>query len=131
MLTQLAGSLALGWTTGAVLDEGGWVATIVGAGVTHLPVLIFFLGLAVALHGLWPKGRGLAWVVFGVAALVAYMGPGIDLPQRLIDASPFAAVGAVPATEAEVTAIVVLTVLGAALLVAGFVGFRRRDVPRG
>ena len=131
VLTQLAGSLALGWTTGAVLDEGGWVATIVGAGVAHLPVLIFFVGLAVALHGLWPKGRGLAWVVFGVAALVAYMGPGIDLPQRLIDASPFAAVGAVPAAEADVTAIVVLTVLGAALLVAGFVGFRRRDVPRG
>ena len=42
-----------------------------------------------------------------------------------------AAVGAVPAVEADVTAAVVLTVLGLALLVAGFVGFRRRDVPRG
>ena len=131
VLAQLAGSLALGWTTGAVLGEGGWVAKILGAGLAHLPVLLLFLGLSVALHGLWPKGRGLAWVVLGVAAVVAWMGPGVDLPQRVVDASPFAAVGAVPAVDADVTAVVVLTVLGLGLLVAGVLGFRHRDVPRG
>ena len=131
VMTQLLGSLVLGWTTGAVLDEGGWVGKLLGAGVAQLPVVVFFIGLCVALLGLWPKGRPLAWVVFGLAAVIAWMGPGMDLPQGVIDASPFAAVGAVPAVEADVTAAVVLTVLGLALLVAGFVGFRRRDVPRG
>jgi ABC-2 type transport system permease protein len=94
-------------------------------------VLLLFLGLAVALIGLWPKGRSIAWVVFGLSALIGYMGPGINLPDWLVDASPFAAVGPVPAEDVVVLAVVLLTVVGLALLVAGFVGFGRRDVPRG
>ena len=131
VLIQLIGSLTLGASTAAALGESRWTGDLLRAGVAHLPVLLLFLGLTVALLGLWPKGRMLAWVVFGLAAVVSYMGPGIDLPQWLIDISPFTAVGSPPAEDVDLVAVAVLAGVGLALLVAGFVGFRRRDVPRG
>lgn len=129
-LVLLVGALVLGWSTAAVLEEPDWTGRIVGAALVHLPVQLFFLGLCVALFGLLPRWRALGWVVFAVAAVVAYMGPGMDLPSWAVEAAPFAAVGAVPAADQDTTGVVVLTVLGLVLLVAGVVGFRRRDVPR-
>lgn len=126
----LAGAVVLGWTTGLSLGESGWTAKILGAGAAYLGTLLFFLGLVVAIFGLVPRWRPLGWVVFGLSALVAYMGPALDLPEGLVSATPFAAMGSVPAEGVDTTGVVALAVVGLVLLVGGVVGFRRRDVPQ-
>lgn len=68
--------------------------------------------------------------MLAAAAVLAYLGPGFDLPEVLLDASPFLAVGRdVVGEGASTTGVAVLVGLGVVLAAAGFVGFRRRDVP--
>lgn len=130
VLALLLGGLVLGLTTSASLADDAWTARLLGASVPHLSSTLFFLGLAVALFGLAPRWRSLAWVVFGAGALLAWMGPALDLPTWLVEASPFAAVGILPAEDVDLAGVAVLVGLGLVLLVAGVVGFRRRDVPQ-
>jgi polyether ionophore transport system permease protein len=46
----------------------------------------------------------------------------------VIDASPFAHVGTVPATDPDWAGLAVLTAIAAALFAAGELGFRHRDL---
>nr|WP_134773077.1 ABC transporter permease subunit [Ornithinimicrobium flavum] len=132
LLVGVAGAAALGATTAAALGEPAWVGDVLrGAGAQVAPVL-FFAGVSVALLGWRPRWHAAAWGVLAVAAVLAYLGPGLDLPELLLDASPFLAVGRdVVGQGASVTGVAVLVVLGVVLAVGGFVGFRRRDVPVG
>ena len=123
------GALTLAVSTAASLQDGSWIATITGAAAAHLPVPLLLAGLSVALFGWWPRAQALTWAVFGVAAVTAYMGPGLDLPQVLIDWSPFGLVGSVPAADLDVTGALVAGLGGLALLAVGVVGFARRDIP--
>ena len=124
------GALALGASAAAALEDGSWLGDVVGAGTAQLPAVLVFLGLGVALFGWLPRAQALGWAAFAVAAVLAYLGPGLDLPSWLLDLTPFLTVGRDVVGEGPQPAgLVVLTVLGLGLLVAGFAGLRRRDVP--
>ncbi|HKJ12790.1 MAG TPA: hypothetical protein VJ976_10445 [Ornithinimicrobium sp.] len=126
-----AGALALGWSSAASTGEQEWVGEILVGALAFLPAAVVFLALTVVLVGLAPRLRGLAWLAFGAAAVLAYLGPGFDLPTWLVDGSPFQAVGTdVVSDGMDVTGGVVLLALTGAGLAAGFVGFRARDIPR-
>jgi ABC-2 type transport system permease protein len=58
-------------------------------------------------------------------------GPALDWPAWLTDVSPLAWVPAVPVESWAVAPAAALTAVAAGLLVAGFGGFRRRDVVTG
>lgn len=130
LVVGLVGAVALGVTTAASLGDDAWVGDILAGSVAHGAAVLLFAGLAVALLGWRPRWHGLAWAALAAGALLAYLGPGFDLPDPLLDASPFLAVGRdVVGEGASTTGVVVLLVISALLTVAGFVGFRRRDVP--
>ena len=130
-VTHAVGGLALAVSTAASMGDTEWYRPVARAVAAQVAPSLLMVALAVALFGVLPRWRALAWVVFGVSAVLAYLGPGLQLPQRLLDAVPFLAVGQVPAEAAEGTAVALLLVLTGLLLAAGFVGLRRRDVPRG
>lgn len=124
------GALALAGTTAAALADDSWLGDVLTGAAAYLPVVGLFVGLTVALFGWLPRGYALAWAVFALAAILAYLGPGLDLPEALLDATPFLAVGQdVIGGDVSSTGVAVLASLGALLTVAGFVGLRRRDVP--
>ncbi len=129
LLVGTFGALALALSTAAALDDGSWVGTLSSAGATHLPVSLLFAGLSVALFGWLPRAQPAVWAVFAVAAVVAYMGPGLDLPTWLVEWSPFGLVGNVPADDVDATGSLVAGLGGLALLGLGVLGFIRRDVP--
>ncbi|GAB3261916.1 multidrug efflux ABC transporter permease [Alteromonas gracilis] len=131
LVVGLAGALAFGASTAASLDDSSWVGRSLVAAAAYVPVALLFLGLAGALVGALPRAWPLAWTVFGAAAFLGYLGPGLDLPAWLVDHSPFLAVGeALFVDGADVAGLVSLTLLAALLLAVAFIGFRRRDVPR-
>ena len=129
LLVGVAGALALAVSTAAALDDSSWVATLLAAGAAHLPVALLLAGLSVALFGWAPRAQPAVWAVFAVAAVLAYMGPGLDLPTWLVEWSPFGLVGTVPAEDVDVTGSLLAGVGGLCLLGLGVLGFTRRDIP--
>lgn len=126
----VVGALSLGGSAAASLGDSSWTGEIVSGAAGFAPAVVFFLGLVVALIGRLPRGYAVGWAVFALAALLAYLGPGFDLPEWLLDATPFLAIGTnVVGDGPEATGMVVLVALGLVLLAAGVAGFRRRDIP--
>ena len=65
----------------------------------------------------------------GWAVLTGMFGALLRLPDPALWLSPLSWVPKVPAADLDVVPLLVLTVVGAGLVVTGAVGYRRRDVP--
>lgn len=131
LVVGAVGALSLAAATAASTGDDAWFGEILRGAVRYLPAALVFLALTAAAFGLMGRARGLAWTLFGIAAVVAYLGPGFDLPRWVVRASPFQSAGAdLISAGADRTAIGTLLGVAAVLVIAGLVGFRRRDIPR-
>lgn len=119
-------ALATAWSVGSTAEFGATVR----AGVAYLPAELVLGGLALALYGLWPRGVGLGWAAYAVATFIAFLGPGLKLAQWVLDLAPTTHVGNPPVGAADPGGLIALALVAVALILAGFVAFRRRDVPR-
>jgi ABC-2 type transport system permease protein len=127
VLSAVVFALTTAWSTG----DSGYIGTLLGAGLAYLPAVLVLGGLAVALFGLLPRMYPVAWAAFGGTAFVAFLGKGLQLPQWILDLAPTTHVGNPPAGDVDTSALVVLGLVAAVLVVIGFLGFRRRFVPQG
>ena len=98
---------------------------IIRAGRTALWVLA---GLVTALFGLAPRAVTAAWAVLGLCLVAGILGDILDLPNWLLDLSPFQHLPQLPAHHPTATSPAVLTGIAAALTAVGLAAFRRRDV---
>ena len=121
VLLGLSNGMRAGGVSGSVGD-------MVVASLAQLPAVWVIIGLAVTLFGLAPKLSTAAWAIAGLALLLSLFGPVLDLPQVLLDVSPFSHVPKLPAAEFAATPLVWLTGVAVVALVAGLMGWRRRDV---
>ncbi|MDS1269882.1 anibiotic ABC transporter efflux pump [Lipingzhangella sp. LS1_29] len=104
------------------------IPRLVGAQMVHLPALAVLVGLATFLYGWWPRLSPLVWAVLGYSFLVWMFGPLLDLPQWMMDASPFLHVAELPHQDLEWAPVLALSGLALALVAGGLFGFRRRDI---
>ena len=109
-------------------DDAGELTRLLGAQLASLPAVWIVAGLAIALFGLVPRATSLAWVALGGCFFIGILGPLLQLPDWTMDLSPFTHVPEVPARDLTAEPLIRLTVIAAALIAAGLVGFRRRDV---
>ncbi|MER5264484.1 ABC transporter permease [Actinosynnema sp. NPDC002837] len=124
-----AAGLGAGLVHGArVGDVGGQVVRLVGAALTHVPAVWVVAGLALALFALAPKLASASWAVIVVFLVLGQLGPLLQLDQWAMDLSPFTHIPKVPGADVTATPLLWLTLVAAALVAVGFVGFRRRDV---
>ncbi|NJP34407.1 ABC transporter permease [Micromonospora thermarum] len=143
LLTQISGAvlgavalmLLAGVSTGlgyglVAGDALGHALELGGAAVLRLPALLVVAGVVTALFGLAPRWSvALSWAVLMVFLLLGQLGAVLDLPQAVLNLSPYTHVPSVPAVDPAVLPLVLLTGVGAVLLAAGLAGFRHRDVP--
>ncbi|MGN7247351.1 ABC transporter permease [Janibacter anophelis] len=129
LVLAAVGALALAISTASALDDSSWIGTILAAGAAHLPVALLFAGASLALFGWVPRAQVAVWGIFAATAVIGYMGPGLDLPQWLVEWAPFGLVGNVPAEDVDATGSLVAAGGGLALAALGVLGFARRDVP--
>jgi ABC-2 type transport system permease protein len=99
------------------------------AAVLRLPAVWVLAGIALAAFGLAPRAAVTGWVALVAFLLLGEFGPLFELPQWAMDLSPYAHVPRLPGGDVTATPLVALGLIGAALIAAGLVGFRRRDVP--
>jgi putative exporter of polyketide antibiotics len=125
--------LAAGVTTGLAHgllagNVAGELPRVLAGALVQLPAVWVLAGLATAVFGLLPRLVPAAW-----AALVAFLSLGLlgavlELPQLLLDLSPFAHVPQLPGGELALAPLLGLLAVAGALATAGLVGWRRRDL---
>jgi ABC-2 type transport system permease protein len=122
--------LATGVTYGIVVgDVTGQIPDLLVASLIYLPAVLVVAGLVVAAFGFFPyRAVAIAWTVLALYFLIAQLGPLLELPQAVLDLSPFTHIPAVPAAEVTTQPLVVLLAVAAALIAAGLAGFGRRDL---
>lgn len=99
------------------------------AGVNVVPVAVLFLGIGIAAMGLAPRVTAPLTYGLAVAAfLLDFIGGFLDLPEAVMDASPFRHVAAVPATDIDVGPALVMLAVGLLGIIIGVLAFRRRDL---
>ncbi|MFF4294853.1 ABC transporter permease [Streptomyces vinaceus] len=114
---------------GLGIGHGQGVAAAVGATLAQLPAVWVIGALAALLHGAAPRYAVAAWAVAGGALTLGWIGPALNLPQAVLNLSPFAHLPKLPgAEELSWAPLLVLTALAAALLAAGLAALRRRDL---
>lgn len=124
----LFAGLGIGLGAAASSGDGGYVNDLVTAMLAYAPALWATTGFAVLIFGLLPRTIGLAWALLSWAIFAIYFGGLLDLPQWMLDGSPFTHVPQMPAQDFTVLPLIILTLVATALTAAGGFGFRRRDL---
>lgn len=127
LITILA-TAALGGSGAVVLDWAHAFTDSVAAGAANLPALLVVVGVAVFLVGWLPRFAALAWLLVGWTLLAGLLGGLLQLPQWVLNLSPFAHVPAMPAESVSWPPLIIMTALGLALIAFGLAGLRRRDI---
>lgn len=113
---------------GLALGYGKDIGPIVGACLVQVAAIWVFGGLAMLLHGVFPKAAAAAWGASGVALALGWIGPALNLPRPVMNLSPFEHLPSLPGTEMRWGPVLMLTLLASALVGAGLAGLRRRDL---
>jgi ABC-2 type transport system permease protein len=131
-----AGACAISLTAGVLTWIG---ATSVGigislprmleAGANCLPVALLFLGIAALAYAIVPRASaGIVYGLVTVAFLWQLTGSVLGAPKWLVEVTPFAHVGLVPAQPFRVAAAVVMLGLAVSSALAATWIFQRRDL---
>lgn len=119
---------ALGATAGVSQQDAQLTSSLLGAAAAHLPAMWLTAGLAVAVFGVLPRAMPLAWAVLVYSIFMGYLGVLLQLPEWMMNLSPFGHVPRLPGEELTLLPLLLLAAGAVALVALGLVGVRRRDI---
>ncbi|MBP7594764.1 MAG: hypothetical protein KA755_03860 [Candidatus Microthrix sp.] len=125
-------ALAVGLSSGAARAvQTGQVSDLfdlLAGALVQLPAVWLVIAVVAAAYGIGSRAALIGWGALVAFLLLGEIGPLLELPEWIIELSPFAHVPKLPGTTLTVAPLVVLLGLAAALLLVGLAGFRRRDL---
>jgi len=126
----VAGGLGVGLAYGiASSDVSTQVPRLIGAGLVQLPAALAVAAVAAAFVGLLPRWSAAAgWTVLAFCGFIGVFGPVLDLPQAVLDISPFTHVPKVPGGAFSVVPLAWLSATALALAAVCLAGLRHRDI---
>jgi ABC-2 type transport system permease protein len=105
------------------------LARMLEACANCLPVAVLFLGLAALAYATTPRASpGIAYGLVTVTFVWQLIGSLLSAPKWLLDLTPFAHVGLVPAQPFRLGAAAAMLAIGAAGALVALVAFQRRDL---
>lgn len=125
-LLLAVGALAAAATSG---EAGRQTSRLLGAGLAQLPAVWVLAAVTVALFGLLPRLAAAAWGALALCVLLGDVGAALDLPQGLLDVSPFTHTPKLPGGDFSAMPLIVLTAVAVVVTAVGLTGLRRRDMP--
>jgi ABC-2 type transport system permease protein len=132
LVLLLVFTVSMGLAAGLVLgDVPGQLRALLEAGLVQWPGIMVIGGLVVAVTALLPRWAGaVSWTVVMVAILLGplFGAATFQLPLWVQDISPFTHIPKAPAADITAVPVVSLVAIAAALVVAGLVAFRRRNL---
>jgi ABC-2 type transport system permease protein len=118
-----------GWAGAASQGSDISLARMLEAGANCMPVTLLFLGIAALLFALLPRASGgIAYGLVTVAFLWQLTGSLLSAPKWLLELTPFAHVGLVPAQPFRAGAAAVMLAIAVAAGAATMWAFSRRDM---
>lgn len=122
----------LAWAGARTQGADVSLAKLIEAGANCLPTALLFLGIAALAYALVPRASaGVAYGVVTVAFLWQLTSSLLGAPGWLVDLTPFAHVGLVPAQPFKVGAALVMLALATLATIASLGVFARRDLVGG
>jgi ABC-2 type transport system permease protein len=128
VVLALVCGVAMGAAAALVLGEAAKVAELTAAGLVMVPAMWLLAGATLLLYGLVPRWSLAAWALVAWVFVAAMFGILLDLPQWMLNLSPFQHVPALPAASMAWSPVVALTAVAVALIVAGLAALDRRDL---
>jgi len=113
---------------GLAAGYGKEVGPILAACLVQVAGIWVIGGLTVLLYGLAPRLAPAAWGVAGAVLLIGWVGPALDVPQAVLDISPFGHLPKLPGGGMEWGPVLVLLGVAVVLVGGGLAGLRRRDM---
>ncbi len=110
------------------MDEAIAFGTLYGAAIAYLPAKWLMIGIVILLTGFTTKTTGLIWLYLGYSFIVVYLGGLLQFPDWMANLSPFGHIPQLPIEEMEVMKVSILTIIALVFIVAGFIGYKRRDI---
>ena len=124
----LIGGLTIGIGNALAMGDAGGIGGLLWAALARVPAAWVLTGVVLLVFGWLPRWVPAVWAVFVVALVIGEFGPLWDLPQWLMDVSPFVHSPRLPAVDSSNAGLVPLVVVTVALVTAGLLGWRRRDL---
>jgi ABC-2 type transport system permease protein len=121
--------LGAGLTYSATTGNSGDFWRVLAAALVRLPAAWVLAGITVLAFGFAPRAVTAGWAALVAFLLLGEFGPLFELDQWVMNLSPYAHVPRLPGGTFSAAPLVWLAGIAAMLVVAGLVGFRRRDVP--
>lgn len=104
------------------------VWAVVAGAMALAPGVWLVVALTVAVLGWAPRLTAIPWAVLGWSLVMTWIGALLNLPDWVIEATPFEQLPKVPVQPMDWTPWVIEAALTVVLLAIGFAGFRRRDI---
>ena len=123
-----SGGLGTGLAFGVSTGDLGQVWRLLGAALAHTPAVWVLGGFTVAIFGIVPRASAVGWAVLAACFVVGFLGPLLDLPESVSNASPFSHVPQAPAAAVKAGPLLALTLIATALVIVGLAALRRRDI---
>ena len=126
--------LLLAGTSAAVgygAASGVWADSrdIMSAALVYVPAALALGGLAVAAVGLAPRGAApVSWAALVASLVMGQLGALLELPQSVLNLSPFTHVPLVPAEPLAARPLLALAAVAAGLTALGLIAISRRDI---
>lgn len=112
---------------GSTMDLGDFLA----AGYNFLPSVLFFTGLAALILGWAPKLGKIVYVYLVYSFMMNYFGGIVDLPEWFSKTAIQSWIPRMPSESFDAATFITITVISIALMIVGYVGYRRRDMMEG
>lgn len=120
-----SGAVAYWAVTGDLATGIGFLA----AALAQIPAVLALGGFVLAVFALAPRWvTAVGWAAVAISLVMGQLGAILELPQAVLNVSPFTHVPPVPAEPFAWTPVLALLVTAAALATVGFVTFGRRDL---
>ncbi|MCP3740741.1 ABC transporter permease [Rossellomorea sp. BNER] len=120
--------LGMGVAGSQSMNDSSYLGDLIVAGLSFAPALWVVIGVGVALIGFFPKGTSFSWAVVVFAFLIIYLGGALQLPEWLMNISPYQHIPRFPLEDFDWVPLLSLTGVATVLIVIGWFGFRRRDI---
>ncbi len=126
-MMSIAGA-SQGFGLAAMSGERDWIVRLLGAGLVMVPAMLVTGGVAMVAYGLSARLAPAAWAYYAFTLVAGMLGSLLDLPQWVLNLSPFEHVPAIPSEPMDWAPVAVLVVLAGALFAVGLAALNHRDM---